>query len=76
MSIPVFVFYELLIRLSDLNPAVGDYFSHSLKEKEVILQTTTGVIAIPQQLIKKQFTDPRMVADKELKVLVERFMKS
>jgi hypothetical protein len=76
VSIPVFVFYELLIRLSELNPNVGDYFSHTLLEKEVILQTTTGLVKVPRNLLKKQFTDPRLIAESELSALISHFKKS
>lgn len=73
MSIPVFVFYELLIRLSELNPDVGDYFSHTLLEKEVILKTTTGMIKVPLNLVKKQFADPKLIATSELSALLDQF---
>jgi hypothetical protein len=40
------------------------------------LQTTTGLVKVPRNLLKKQFTDPRLIAESELSALISHFKKS
>lgn len=65
-DIPVFVFHELLIGLEELDANVGDYISHYLRGNETSVFTTTGKFRFSDELVHKQFKDPRLVLRAEL----------
>lgn len=66
MSIPVFVFHELLIRLEEFDTKVGDYVSHYPRGNETNVFTTTGQFRFSDELVHKQFKDPSLILRTEL----------
>ncbi|WP_029276450.1 hypothetical protein [Pedobacter borealis] len=66
MQIATYVIYELLIRIRELNPEVGDFVSCRKTEKGVYVQTTSGHLTIPEILYHKQFGEPSEISTEEL----------
>ncbi|MEE1945825.1 hypothetical protein VRU48_11955 [Pedobacter sp. KR3-3] len=66
MQIATYVIYELLIRIKELNPEVGDFVSCRKTDRGVYVQTTSGQITIPDSLYHKQFEDPTEISTADL----------
>ncbi|ETZ19146.1 hypothetical protein [Pedobacter sp. V48] len=66
MQIAVYVIYELLIRLQELNPAVGEYISHKKTDDGILVRSSTGVIAMPEDILFRQFNDPATISQHEV----------
>ncbi|WP_129714374.1 hypothetical protein [Pedobacter sp. SYP-B3415] len=73
MPVPVFVYHEILIRMQNFNPQIGDYLSASAHGDAVSLQTTTGSLSVPVALLQSQFRDPSAIDDEELRTLAGNF---
>ena len=73
MQFPVFIFHELLIRLSELNPAIGRYASSSLDGEMYLLITTNGSLLVPVHMLELQFRDPRLIGPSDLYILAKNF---
>lgn len=72
-TLPTYAIVELLIRLSQFNPLVGDYRGHAIYNDGVIVKTTHGSITFTQALIKQQFDDPQVITDAELITVLTLF---
>lgn len=66
MQIATYVVYELLIRIKELNPDIGDFISCKKTDRGVYVQTTSGHITIPESLYHLQFEDPSKISNTEL----------
>lgn len=73
MNFSVYLFYELLIRLSDVRGDVGEYLSRGEMEDGWTLRTTRGSIKLSKDILKRQFIDPTLVTEKELYQLSRNF---
>ena len=73
MEIPVYVIYELLIRLNELNPAVGDYISNKKINEGTLVRTSTGIIALSDGVLSRQFHDPSTISQHEILDLLKGF---
>lgn len=76
MEIATYVIYELLIRLQELNPGVGEYVSSKKSASGVLLKTSTGTIDIPEDLLHRQFHQPALVSQAEMLSMLEHFKLS
>ncbi len=72
-TLPTYAIVELLIRLSHINPLIGDYKGHAFNEDGVIVKTKHGSIAFSKSLIKQQFDNPEMISDDELTIIASTF---
>jgi len=66
MQIATYVIYELLIRIKELNPDIGDFVSCRKTDRGVYVQTTSGHLTIPESLYHQQFEDPAKISATEL----------
>jgi len=73
MEISNYVIYELLIRLQELHPGVGEYISNKKNSYGVMLTTTTGSIQLPQDLLHQQFQHPSLISPLDILSLLENF---
>ncbi|MEJ2880272.1 hypothetical protein [Pedobacter sp. GR22-6] len=73
MQLSVYVIYELLIRLQELNPAVGEYLSYKKISAGIKVQTTTGSLEFPDTMLDQQFHHPESVAPADLNLLLGSF---
>ena len=73
MQISVYVIYELLIRLQELNPAVGDYVSNKRSADGILVRTSSGTIDIPESILSTQFNSPSSITQDEILSLLDRF---
>ena len=72
-NLPTYAIVELLIRLADINPFIGDYKGHVAYEDGVIVKTTGGTIAFTESIIVRQFHDPELISDDDLKWVAAQF---
>lgn len=66
MQIATYVIYELLIRMKELNPDIGDFVSCKRIEKGILVRTTSAPIVIPENIYQQQFEDPSTISTIEL----------
>jgi hypothetical protein len=68
-----YVIYELLIRLQELDPAIGEYLSYKKIKAGIAVQTTTGVLEIPDSILDLQFHNPAAILNSDLLELQSSF---
>ena len=73
MQLSVYVFYELLIRLQELEPDIGEYSSYQKMGTMISLRTTTGTMVIPDELIAMQLNTPALITAVDLSALLKSF---
>jgi len=73
MNYPVFIFHELVLRFSYINRQVGRYISSTVEDGRCLIQTTSGRIAIEQELLEKQYRNPNEISAEQLKELAAAF---
>jgi hypothetical protein len=73
VTTPLYVLYELLIRLTELDPMIGDFHTHKQMENGAIIRTNNGSLNVPKHILKKQFSSPSEVTEADLKQLVNEF---
>lgn len=70
MQIATYVIYELLIRMKELNPDIGDFVSCKKTENGILVQTTSAPIMIPETIYQQQFENPSSISTIELLSLI------
>lgn len=65
-NLPTYAIVELLIRLENHDPAIGDYKNHTVYDNGVKVKTTRGSITFPESLVLQQFETPEMITDDQL----------
>ena len=73
MNFPLYIYYELLIRLSEIESEIGHYVSSTANEEVCILRTTNGTVKVPVNFLKRQFEDPNLINRGELVELSKGF---
>lgn len=76
MNFPLYIYYELLIRLSEIESEIGHYVSSTTNEEVCILRTTNGTVKVPVNFLKRQFEDPNLINKDELVALGKDFKPS
>lgn len=66
MSFPLYIYYEILIRLSDFLPHIGEYLSFQEFEGHYTIKTTTGELMVSEEILTKQFKDPALLTSIDL----------
>jgi hypothetical protein len=74
MQTAVYIIYELLIRLQELKPDVGDYLSNKTTTDGIVVFTSTGKIVIPDTIILRQINTPASITTYELIILLDSFI--
>jgi len=72
----MYAIVELLIRLAQINPHIGDYKGHVTRADVVAVKTTKGSIAFLKSLIVQQFEDPELITEADLKQVALAFKPS
>lgn len=70
MQIATYVIYELLIRMKELNPDIGDFISCKRTQNGILVQTTSAPIMIPETIYQQQFENPSAISTIELLSLI------
>jgi len=73
VNFPLYIYYELLIRLSEIESEIGHYVSSTVNEEVCILRTTNGTVEVPVNFLKRQFEDPNLINKDELVTLSKGF---
>ncbi|MFN0290198.1 hypothetical protein [Pedobacter helvus] len=73
MNYPVFIFHELVLRFSYINRQVGRYISSTIEGSNILIKTTSGKIAIAQELLEKQYRNPNEISADQLRELAASF---
>lgn len=73
MKFPLYLYYELLIRLTEFRPEIGDFISVFASDSHLVLSTDTGMLEISSGLMYRQFNDPDTVSREEIRKLAGDF---
>lgn len=73
MKFALFLYYELLVRLEIFKPEIGEFSSAIIFDDHILLKTNKGLLEIPLTLIDKQFRDPRLIKEEEIRKLAAKF---
>lgn len=73
MKFPLFLYYELLIRLTLFNPEIGEFRSALPFDDHVLLKTDKGMMEIPIDIMNMQFNDPGLIPELEISKLAAAF---
>ncbi|WP_316846230.1 hypothetical protein [Pedobacter psychrodurus] len=73
MNFPLYIYYELLIRLSEIEAEIGHYVSSTADHEVCIIRTTNGTVKVPVNVLKRQFEDPNLISNEELMLLIKTF---
>ncbi|WP_293304859.1 hypothetical protein [Pedobacter sp. UBA5917] len=73
MKFPLFLYYELLIRLTIFKPEIGEFSSALPFDDHILLKTDRGMINIPLEIMNMQFNDPRLISEREMNKLAATF---
>ncbi|MGY0037393.1 hypothetical protein [Pedobacter sp. NJ-S-72] len=65
-----FHFPRILFRIELFDPNVGSYISHSYNKSGATIVTTTRTIKIRRGLLNKQFKDPTLIPETDLRKLI------
>lgn len=76
IQIPVFVIHELIIRLQEIDPLVGEYKSHYFSSDEALVETTNLQLRFPMPLLRKQFQDPELIDQIELRQQLPFYLRA
>lgn len=69
--IPIFVIYELLIRMQEVSPDIGEYQTHHFEDRKAIIQTTKRRYECSMDILYRQFFDPGLIDIDEIRELVD-----
>ena len=72
MPIPLFIIYELLTRIHQIDPTIGSYVSHKLNTNGAVLTTSNRTIRIRKAILNRQFKDPTLVTEADLLQLIAK----
>jgi hypothetical protein len=73
MNFPLYLYYEMLIRVSEFQPEVGDYQFVSVSNEIAAIKTTTSELKIANEILLKQFHDPDLISAAEIKQIARNF---
>ena len=74
-KLPLYAIVELLMRLTGINPQIGNYKNHAERGDEVIVKTTNGTIQLSRALVLSQFHNPEDIGKRDLESMASRFIK-
>ncbi|MBB5638401.1 hypothetical protein HDE68_004330 [Pedobacter cryoconitis] len=66
MQISTYVVYELISRLQELNPIVGEYLNYKSTMNGILILTSAVQIAMPDDILLQQFNDPASITQNTL----------
>ena len=73
MNYPVFIYHELIMRLTSVDPSIGSYLDHRFEVDTCIISTRKGSLRLNSQVLHKQYKDPTLITPGEIKELVKSF---
>lgn len=71
VPIPLFIIYELVTRIHQIDPSIGTYVSHQFNTSGAVILTSNRTIRIRTALLNRQFKDPELITATELSVLLK-----
>jgi hypothetical protein len=75
-DLPTYAIVEILIRLSEYNPQIGNYKDHLVHDNGVMVKTSNGHINFPHNLVIQQFNAPELITEDDLKSVTSQFKKA
>lgn len=73
MKFPLYIYFEILLRLSEFVPNIGNYRSVSEIDGMCLIRTSTGQIEVPKDLLALQFSAPDEISRERLLELGKEF---
>ncbi len=74
-TLPLYAIVELLMRLTGINPQIGNYKNHAERGDEVVVKTTNGTIQLSKAFVLSQFHKPEDIEKRDLESLASRFRR-
>ena len=74
MDYPSFTFQEIVLRLAEFDPQIGNYLSHFKGEHGYQITTTGGLVRISAIFIDRQYHRPQGILTSEIALLAAGFM--
>jgi hypothetical protein len=71
VPIPLFIFYELLTRIHQIDPSIGTYVSHRYNTTGAVVITSNRTLRIKKSILNRQFKDPELVTVAELALILQ-----
>jgi hypothetical protein len=75
-DLPTYAIIELLIRLGEIEPLIGNYQEHIPHEYGIVVKTTSGHINFNRGLVMQQLADPTLIDQQELTVIASLFKRN
>jgi hypothetical protein len=73
MTFPLYLYYEMLVRVREFLPNVGEYQFVLVSEDSVIISTTIGKLKVSNDLLSTQFKDPDIISTIQIQLLASQF---
>ncbi|ETZ24863.1 MULTISPECIES: hypothetical protein [Pedobacter] len=74
MNYPVFIFHELMFRLSEISPKIGTYVSSFVQDNTFVIHSTNGKLIVDEETMTMQYHDPALLSREYLDNLIDRFL--
>jgi hypothetical protein len=73
MNFPLYLYYEVLVRVREVRPNIGEYQFALVAENSVVINTTMGKLHISKDLLLSQFKDPDQISIAQIEALASQF---
>jgi len=74
-KLPLYAIVELLMRVTGINPQIGNYKNHAERRDQVVVKTSNGTIQLSRALVLSQFHRPEDIEKRDLESLASRFRR-
>jgi len=75
MEYPIFIFHELVIRLKEIESGLGSFSTVNVQADHCVIFTSTGSLRVGNDLLQKQYLDPKTIAGEDLRELLLGFQR-
>jgi hypothetical protein len=75
MEYPIFIYHELIIRLREIEPNLGSFSTVNFQPDHCVIFTSAGSFRVGDDLLEKQYRDPKTIGREHLQDLLADFQK-
>ena len=75
MEYPIFIYHELIIRLREIEPNLGGFSTVNVQADHCVIFTTSGSFRVGDDLLDKQYRDPKTIGSEDLQALLAGFQR-
>jgi hypothetical protein len=73
MNFPLYLYYEMLVRVREVRPNIGEYQFVLVFENSVVINTTMGKVRVSKDLLLIQFKNPDLISTDQIEALASQF---